>query len=76
MTCWSIDRERVGFPVERATVGAFDLCVVYVAGEWQWLVRCEDRDVAEGTARASLAARQQAEAVAHRLNTKAMPQAA
>lgn len=76
MSHWSIHRERDGFPVERATVGALDLCVVYVAGEWQWLVRYDGRDIAEGTARASLAARQQAEAVAHRLNAKALPRAA
>jgi hypothetical protein len=76
MAYWSLHRERDGFPVERATVGAFDLCVVYVAGDWQWLVRCEGRDVAEGAARASLAARQQAEAVAHRLNAAAMRKAA
>ena len=76
MSQWSVYRERDGFPVERATIGAFDLCVVYVAGEWQWLVRREGRDVAEGTARAALAARQQAEAMAHRINAAAMPQAA
>ena len=40
---------------------------LYVGGEWQWLVQREGRDVAEGAARASLAARQQAEAVAHRI---------
>ena len=76
MSHWSLHRERDGFPVERAKVGALDLCFVYVAGEWQWLVRCEGRDVAEGTALAARAARQQAEAVAHRLNTTALPQAA
>jgi hypothetical protein len=52
MAHWSIDREKGGFPVERATVGAFDLCVAYVGGEWQWLIRRDGRDIAEGAAQA------------------------
>jgi hypothetical protein len=67
MADWITQKEYGGFPVERAAVGGCDLSVLYVGGEWQWLVQREGRDVAEGAARASLAARQQAEAVAHRI---------
>lgn len=67
MAHWIIQKEHGGFPIERAVVGSFDLSVLYVGGEWQWLVQCGGRDVAEGASRASLAARQQAEAVAHRI---------
>jgi hypothetical protein len=63
---WFTQREH-GFPVERAAIGFFWLSVVYVGGEWQWLVRYEGCDVAEGVARACLAAKQQAEATALRL---------
>lgn len=45
-----------------AAVGGRDLSVSYVSGEWQWLVRRAGRDVAEGLARACLAAKQQAQA--------------
>jgi hypothetical protein len=65
---WFTEKEHDGFPVEKAALGAFDLSVLYVGGEWQWLVRREGRDVAEGAARGCLAARQQAEAVALRLD--------
>ena len=58
------DDDGGGFPVEKATMGGCDLPVVYVSGEWQWLVRCQGRDVAEGGARGYLAARWQAEAAA------------
>ena len=63
---WFTHREHGGFPIEKAAFGGFDLSVVYVGGEWQWLVKRDGRDVAEGSARACLAARQQAEAVARR----------
>lgn len=67
MADWITQKEHGGFPIERAAVGGCDLSVLYVGGEWQWLVQREGRDVAEGAARASLAARQQAEVVAHRI---------
>jgi hypothetical protein len=67
MLDWSIHNERGGFPVEGPEIGAFRLLVLYAAGEWQWLVREDGRDVAEGAARAARAARQQAEAMALRL---------
>jgi hypothetical protein len=48
---WFIQQEQGGFPVERAALDGYDLSVLYVDGEWQWLVRCDDRDIAEGAAR-------------------------
>jgi hypothetical protein len=59
MLDWSIEKECGGFPVERAAIGGFCLLVVYAGGEWQWLVRQDGRDIAEGGARAARAARQQ-----------------
>jgi hypothetical protein len=59
-----ITHEYGSFPVERAALGACDLSVLHVGGEWQRLVRRDGHDVAEGTARADLEAREQAEAVA------------
>jgi hypothetical protein len=44
---WFTQREAGGFPVERAVLGAWDVSVLHVAGEWQWLVRRDGRDVAE-----------------------------
>jgi hypothetical protein len=67
MAEWFTQKEQDGFPVERATVGCFNLSVLYVDGEWQWLVQQEGWDIAEGGALSSLAARQQAEATARRL---------
>ena len=51
-------------------LGGCDLSVAFIGGEWLWLIRREGRDVAEGAARASLAAKQQAEAVALRLQAR------
>jgi hypothetical protein len=51
--------------------GGCDLSVLHVGGEWQWLVRRNGRDVAEGSARACLAAKQQAEAAALRFSVQA-----
>ena len=62
--CWFTHLESVGFPVERAALGTCDLSVVYVGGEWQWLVRQAGRDVAEGAARTFVDAQQQVGAVA------------
>jgi hypothetical protein len=72
MLNWSIHNERGGFPVEGAAIGGFRLLVLYTDGEWQWLVRRDGYDVAEGAARAARAARQQAEAVALRLGAAAV----
>jgi len=64
---WFTQFDLFGFPVELAEVGGCELRVCFVGGEWQWLVRRDDCDVAEGTARGCLAAKQQAEAFAGRL---------
>jgi hypothetical protein len=64
---WFRQHEQGGFPVERAALGSCELSVLYVGGEWQWLVRRAGRDVAEGTARAAVDAQWQAEAVALKL---------
>ena len=64
---WFTHREQGGFPVEKAALGPFDLSVLHVDGEWQWLVRGHGRDVAEGGARRLCDARREAEAVALRL---------
>lgn len=61
---WSTQKEHGGFPVEKAALGSCDLSVLHVGGEWQWLVRRDGRDVAEGAARAAVDAQRQAEAVA------------
>jgi hypothetical protein len=61
---WFEHKEQGGFPVQRAAVGDCDLSLLFVAGEWQWLVRCGGRDVAEGAARSAKDAQRQAEAVA------------
>jgi hypothetical protein len=61
---WFTQYEAGGFPVDRAALGACDLSVLYVGGEWQWLVRQAGRDVAEGAARNAVDARREAEAVA------------
>jgi hypothetical protein len=61
---WFEHGEQGGFPVLRAAVGDCDLSVLHVGGEWQWLVRRDGRDIAEGAARNAVEARQAAEAVA------------
>jgi hypothetical protein len=66
MAHWFTDYDRSGFPIEKATIGDCDLSVAHVGGEWQWLVKCHGREVAEGGARGYLAARQDAENVASR----------
>jgi hypothetical protein len=76
MLNWHTEKTNNGFPIERATFGSFSLSVAYIAGEWQWLVQCDGVDVAEGAARAALAARQQAEAVAIRRSGGSLPEAA
>jgi hypothetical protein len=58
---WFTDYDRGGFPIEKATIDGCDLSVAYIGDEWQWLVRCQGRDVAEGAPRGYLAARQHAE---------------
>ena len=69
---WFTQKEHGFFPVEKAALGGCDLSVMFFGGEWQWLVRHEGRDVAEGAARAGLAAKQQAEAVARRFLARSM----
>jgi hypothetical protein len=64
---WFTRREQGGFPVECAALGSCDLSVLHVGGEWQWLVRQDGRDMAEGKARAAADAKREAEAVALRL---------
>jgi hypothetical protein len=60
--------EKIVFlPVECAELGGCELRVCFINGEWQWLVRHAGRDVDEGSARACLAAKQQAEDAALRL---------
>jgi hypothetical protein len=61
---WFEHKERGGFPVQRAAVRDCDLSVLHVAGEWQWLVSRDGRDIAEGAARDAVDAQRQAEAVA------------
>ena len=46
--CWFTVHEQGGFPVERAALGSCDLSMLHIAGEWQWLVRQDGRDMAEG----------------------------
>jgi len=55
---WFTQREHGGFPVEKAAVGSCDLSVLHIGGQWEWLVRQAGRDVAEGTARAAVDAKQ------------------
>jgi hypothetical protein len=64
---WFTVREQGGFPVERAALGSCDLSMLHIAGEWQWLVRQDGRDVAEGAASSADDARREAEAVALKL---------
>jgi hypothetical protein len=64
---WLTVREEGGFPVERAALGHCELSALHIGGEWQWLVRQEGRDVAEGSAPSADDAKQEAETVALRL---------
>jgi hypothetical protein len=61
---WFTAKEQDGFPVQRAALGSCDLSMMHIGGEWQWLVRRDGRDVAEGAARAAVDAKEQAETVA------------
>ena len=62
--CWFTHIEQGGFPIERAALGDCDLSLIYVGGRWEWLVRQDGRDMAEGTALTADAARRDAEATA------------
>jgi hypothetical protein len=68
-------KEQCSFPALRAAVGDCDLSVLHVArgrwGEWQWLVRRDGRDIAEGAAPALADAQRQAEAVALTVSVRA-----
>jgi hypothetical protein len=61
---WFTQHEFGDFPVERAALRSCDLSVLYVGGEWQWLVQQAGRDVAEGAARGCIDAMRAAETVA------------
>jgi hypothetical protein len=61
---WFTVHEQGGFPVERAALGSCDLSVLRIAGEWQWLVRQDGRDVMEGAAPSVDDAKEEAEALA------------
>jgi hypothetical protein len=67
MAHWFTQHEQGGFPVERAVVGPCDLSVLRIGDQWQWLVRREGRDVAEGASPAASDARRETEAVALKL---------
>jgi hypothetical protein len=64
MAHWFTQHEHGGFPVEKAALGSCDLSVLHVDGNWEWLVRQVGRDVAEGTARAAVDAKEEAERIA------------
>jgi hypothetical protein len=64
---WFVRHELGGFRIEYAALSSFDLSVLCIGGEWTWLVRQDDRDIAEGAARTAVEARQAAEAVALKL---------
>jgi hypothetical protein len=61
---WFTVHEQGGFPVERAALGSCELSVMHIAGEWQWLVRQDGRDVKEGAAPSADGAKLEAEAMA------------
>lgn len=54
---WFTQHEQGGFPVERGYFGSCELSALHIGGEWQWLVRQEGRDVAEGSAPSADAAK-------------------
>lgn len=68
---WFTQHEQGGFPVERAALGSCELSAMHIAGEWQWLVRHEGRDVAEGAAITADEAKRQAEEAALKLDNPA-----
>jgi len=67
MAQWRTQYDCSGFPVEQAKLCGFDLSVAYIGGEWQWLVRRDGRDFAEGAARCAAVAKEQAANAAWRL---------
>jgi hypothetical protein len=69
--CWFTVHEQGGFPVERAALGSCDLSMLHIAGEWQWLVRQDGRDMAEGASSIADDARREAEATALKLLERA-----
>ena len=73
---WFTHREYGDFPIQRAALRSCELSVLYVGGEWQWLVRQAGRDVAEGAARTFVDAQQQAKAVALELGCASVESAA
>jgi hypothetical protein len=69
MAYWFTHREHGGFPVEKAALGSCDLSVLHVGGEWEWLVRQDGRDLAEGAARSCIDAKRYAEHLARQFST-------
>jgi hypothetical protein len=67
MAHWFTQQEQGGVPVERAALGSCDLSIMRIGDQWQWHVRREGRDVAEGATRAAPDARREAEAAALKL---------
>jgi hypothetical protein len=61
---WFKVEEKGGFPVERAALGSCELSVMHIAGEWQWLIRQDGRDVKKGSAPLLTVAKLEAETVA------------
>jgi hypothetical protein len=61
---WFMHLEHGGFPIEKAALGSCDLSVLHVGGEWEWLVRQDGRDLAEGAARSCIDAKRYAETLA------------
>jgi hypothetical protein len=66
MAYWLTQYDLFGFPAELSARGECDLSVMFIGGNWEWLVRHDGRDVAEGSARCAAAAKQQAEDAAQR----------
>jgi hypothetical protein len=70
-TNFALPHEQGGFPVDHAALGSCDLSILHmplhIAGEWQWLVRQDGRDMEEGAALSADDAKQEAETVALRL---------
>jgi hypothetical protein len=70
---WFYRHEFGSFRIEYAALNSFDLSVLCIGGEWTWLVRQDDCDIAEGAAANAVDARQAAEAVALKLRLAQRP---
>jgi hypothetical protein len=56
--------QRLSDSRERRSAAVIYRSPIYIGGEWDWLVCCRGREVAEGSARGYQVARQDAEAAA------------